>query len=269
MNLRRRRKRNKRYENSILIAAVCVVAIGLAFSFSLWFPKEVATEPSPPIVVEEDEEKERSASDYSVMGIDVSAHQGDIDWPVVADEGVEFAYMKATEGKDFTDKKFAENWKNAHKTDMAVGAYHFLSYENPGKEQAEHFINTVPKVDGSLPPMIDIEFEIDTVLPDDEVTIEIIGDMIEELEEYYGVKPILYVTYESYTRFIQGNFDEYPIWIVDINKPVDMPDDSEWLFWQYSHTGHLSGINDGKSDIDFDVYNGTAKDFAEIDTVDK
>ncbi len=261
-----KKKKLRRLENSILIAAICVVAIGLAFSFRLWFPKDeaVVSEPTPVA-----QEEQKPASEYPVNGIDISAHQGDIDWPAVADEGVDFAYMKATEGKDFTDKKFVQNWTNANKTDIKVGAYHFLSYENSGQEQAQHFINTVPKVEGSLPPMIDIEFDMLTVLPDDEVTIDIIGDMITELESYYGVKPVLYVTYDSYTRFIQGNFDDYPIWIVDVNKPVDMPDDSEWMFWQYSQTSRLSGINQGKSNVDFDVYNGTAKEFSEIDTVEK
>ena len=43
-------------------------------------------------------------------GIDVSAHQGEVDWEAVASDGIGFAYLKATEGGDFVDRRFADNW---------------------------------------------------------------------------------------------------------------------------------------------------------------
>lgn len=52
-------------------------------------------------------------SDQEVYGVDVSHHQGEIDWAAVADDDIEFAYIKATEGGDFPDTRFEENWKGA------------------------------------------------------------------------------------------------------------------------------------------------------------
>src|SRR5437868_3931860 len=46
-------------------------------------------------------------------GIDVSNHQGLIDWPEVAADHVSYAYVKATEGDDFVDKRFTQNWTGA------------------------------------------------------------------------------------------------------------------------------------------------------------
>src|SRR5262245_52983882 len=69
-------------------------------------------------------------------GIDVSAHQGEIDWSLVAKDDVAFAHIKATEADDFKDQRFIENWNNAKKTGIAVGAYHYFSLAYSGEVQA-------------------------------------------------------------------------------------------------------------------------------------
>src|SRR5262245_45992334 len=61
-----------------------------------------------------------------IQGIDVSYWQGDIDWRKVADAGVHFAYIKATEGGDHLDAKFLDNWRAAKLAGVARGAYHFM-----------------------------------------------------------------------------------------------------------------------------------------------
>ena len=75
---------------------------------------------------------------YSVEGVDVSTYQLEIDWKGLESEGIDFAFIKATEGTTHVDDRFAYNWKEARKTDMRVGAYHFLSYETAGETQADN-----------------------------------------------------------------------------------------------------------------------------------
>ena len=97
-------------------------------------------------------------SSYVVHGIDVSHHQGNIDWPRVAASGqVDFAWLKATQGVSHTDRRFKENWDNARSASLKVGAYHYYSMCRGGAAQAAHFIETVPRVDGALPPAVDVE----------------------------------------------------------------------------------------------------------------
>ena len=67
-------------------------------------------------------------TDYPVRGVDVSYYQGDIDWKVLADENIDFAFIKATEGSGHIDTKFEENWEQSGKTDLKRGAYHFFSF---------------------------------------------------------------------------------------------------------------------------------------------
>ena len=93
----------------------------------------------------------------NVIGVDVSNHQGDIDWQTLARSNVAFAYIKATEGGDFRDKRFQLNWEAAKRAGLARGAYHFFTQCRSGAEQAKNFIATVPREYGALPPVIDAE----------------------------------------------------------------------------------------------------------------
>ena len=91
------------------------------------------------------------------IGVDVSHHQGAIDWDKLAADRVSFAYIKATEGGDWLDTRFAENWRAAKRTSIARGAYHYFSLCTPAETQAEHFIKTLGPLDNDLPPALDVE----------------------------------------------------------------------------------------------------------------
>ncbi|AQT43495.1 lysozyme [Bartonella apihabitans] len=66
-----------------------------------------------------------SLDNYPVRGIDVSHHQGEIDWHKIKSQNISFAYIKATEGGDFKDPQFKKNWDHALEAGLRVGAYHF------------------------------------------------------------------------------------------------------------------------------------------------
>ena len=86
-----------------------------------------------------------SRDDFPIRGVDVSHYQGEIDWSVLSENDIEFAYIKATEGSTYVDDCFEYNFNSALDTDLFVGAYHFFSLESDGTLQAGHFIRNVPK----------------------------------------------------------------------------------------------------------------------------
>lgn len=90
-------------------------------------------------------------------GVDVSSHQGEIDWNRVAGDDIDFAYIKATEGGDFTDDRFVANWDGAGRAGVDRGAYHFFTLCTPGDVQAAHFLSVVPEDGHALPPAVDLE----------------------------------------------------------------------------------------------------------------
>jgi lysozyme len=83
--------------------------------------------------------------------------RGEIDWETLASQGIDFAWIKATEGSSHVDPRFPENWARANETGLLVGAYHFMSFESSGTAQAEHLAGQIPATPGTLPPVIDLE----------------------------------------------------------------------------------------------------------------
>lgn len=169
-----------------------------------------------------------------------------------------FAYIKATEGSSYKDKKFRKNWKNAQSASILVGAYHFFSFDSPANTQAEHFIKTVGSLSEKLAPMIDVEYYADKEKnpPDKEWLVSQLQEFLNILEAEYGIKPVIYTTYKVYYKYIKDEFTQYPLWIRNVYySPFDI--DRQWQFWQYSDIGDIEGIKGG---VDLDVFKGTAKE---------
>ena len=99
-----------------------------------------------------------SADLYPIRGIDVSHHQGAVDWKKVRRAGIDFVYLKATEGGKFVDRRFSRNWQEAKSAGLIVGAYHFFSFCRDGATQAANFLAVVQQTPDSLPMAIDLEY---------------------------------------------------------------------------------------------------------------
>lgn len=200
--------------------------------------------------------------EYEVRGVDVSSYQGIIHWPTLSSQGISFAFIKATEGSTHKDPFFAYNWKEAKKTHLRVGAYHFMSFETPGETQAKNFIETVGKKGGDLPPVVDVELYGDFIShhPSKEHVHKILTPLLEELEKEYGQEPIIYTTRHLYEKYISGHYDN-DIWIADLTLTPGLPDGEDWVFCQYSFEGVLEGYKGKVPYIDLNVFNGTKLDF--------
>lgn len=198
-----------------------------------------------------------SRSAYPVRGVDVSHYQGEIDWEVLSSQGIQFAYIKATEGSSHTDEKFSENWEAAEKTGLSVGAYHFFSFDSPWESQLAHFTQVVTTFPGMLPPVVDFEFYGDKKINPPDVTsaTEQLVSLLEGLEEAYGMRPVIYATEEAWELYLKGRFDQYPLWIRNVTgKPHT--GDQEWLFWQYTNRERLEGYGGEEEFIDMNVFAG-------------
>ena len=201
---------------------------------------------------------------YPIRGVDVSEYQGDIDWSVLSNQDIDFAFIKATEGSSYTDEHFYENWENATKTDLRIGAYHFFSLESSGKSQAEHFCDTVQGVPNMLPPVVDVE-PYGAYKDITEKDVSELTDWLTVTEEYYGIKPIIYTTSKWYNKQIKDSFPNYDIWIRSVySKPNK---DIEWTFWQYSNRMNLDGYDGEEKYIDMNVFCGSAEEFLDYPKV--
>ncbi|WP_021171119.1 Lysozyme M1 precursor [Sporomusa ovata DSM 2662] len=188
---------------------------------------------------------------YQVQGIDVSAYQGMINWETVAqNKRLHFVFIKASEGMDYQDSYFRKNWDESNNRGILRGAYHYFRTTSSGLAQARNFESIVPAEQGSLPPVVDVE--------EDGLKEEELKTFLDELESHYKQKPIIYVVYPLYDKYIKNEFTDYPIWIRDVIKTPRLSDGREWSFWQYCNRGRIKGID---TFVDINIY---AKDYEEL-----
>jgi len=202
---------------------------------------------------------------YDIHGIDVSHHQGTIDWEVLCNRAtidecpIRFVMIKATEGANRIDSRFKYNFEKAHEYGFTCGAYHYYSTLSTASEQAYFFINTVDLKPGDLPPVLDVE-----VKPKEQSKSDFKQSVLEWLklvENHYGVKPILYTYYRFKLEYLNDTvFNHYPYWIA--HYYVDSVNyEGPWKFWQHTDAGRLPGI---KGDVDFNIYNGSFYDLRKM-----
>lgn len=190
---------------------------------------------------------------YPVHGIDVSRYQTQIDWPVARDNGVGFAFIKATEGGENLDPMFRDHWSGAAAAGVPRGAYHFYYHCRPAAEQARWFINNVPRAAGALPPVLDIEwtpFSPTCTLrpPAAEVRAEA-QTFLAIVARHYGQRPIIYTSIDFYRDNQLWKVDGADFWLRSVaGHPDKIYDGQNWTFWQYTGTGLVPGIP-GKADI--------------------
>jgi lysozyme len=195
---------------------------------------------------------------YEIHGIDISHYQSKINWDSIANQGISFAFVKATEGRQHLDKKYCENWQEMKRVGIKRGAYHFLRPSIPAEEQARNFMNVMDMQYGDLPPVLDVE--VDEGLSREEV-INNIKTWLYLIEMEYSIRPIIYTHYKFYNQFIAGEFDKYPIWIAKYGGDAPRLGSVQWAFWQYGNRGTLRGV-DGY--LDLNVFHGSKEDLEKL-----
>lgn len=192
---------------------------------------------------------------YDVRGIDVSHHQGPIEWETVAAGGAAFVYIKATEGADWVDDRFDDNWRDAATTRILRGAYHFFTFCSPGADQAAHMIATVPDEPGMLPPAVDLEFAGNCATrPNVQDFRAELSVFLERIGDHFRMKPVVYTNADFYNAYLADDPPDVTWWIMSpVRQPWGEPD---WTFWQY-FPGYREGV-DGR--VDRNVFNGDMTD---------
>lgn len=201
------------------------------------------------------------SAEFAVHGIDVSKYQGSIDWEQVKDSGVSFAFIKATEGGDRVDSKFAYNWAAAKAAGVPRGAYHFVYWCRRPHEEIGNFASVVPNEPDALPPVLDVEATPTSgtckrTLYREEVLRDM-KDMLTQMERHYGKKPIIYSSVDFYQAILHSDaLSEYPIWVRSTKyHPKVRYGDRNWTFWQYRSDGRVPGITGA---VDQNTFNGSA-----------
>lgn len=177
---------------------------------------------------------------YPLRGIDISAHNGLIDFRRVAADSISFVFIKATEGDNFADVAFDDNYFRARQAGLLTGAYHYFRFDCEGWRQAANLHRVVAGKELDLPLAIDIEEWGNTSaeVPTGEIIMQLHG-MVDYLTAH-GYRVLIYTNKSGHRRFIRGHFDDLPLWICSFTDPPISR--ADWTFWQHSHRGVVDGV---------------------------
>jgi lysozyme len=208
-------------------------------------------------------ESESGDTTRRVNGIDVSHDQGEIDWSQIKASGIEFAFIKATEGLTIADPDFLKNWADAQADGILVGAYHFFHPGDDPVKQAEFFLRVVGALGGKLPPFADFERPEEWAKFSPVERVDLAQKFLQDTGERSGVQSIVYLD-GSFPGDVLGNAQflaEQPLFLAEYrddytpkSEPRVPAPFRDWKFWQHSQTGKVKGID---GDVDLDVFNGS------------
>jgi lysozyme len=201
----------------------------------------------------------RGPDSYPVHGIDLSRWQSDGDWMAARNAGVNFAFIKATEGGDRIDPLFQSHVTAAEAAGVPWGAYHFFYFCTPAAVQAQWFITNVPRRAGTLPPVLDVEWNPHSptcqLRPEPAKVRSEMAIFMAMIERHYGQRPIVYtnISFWEDNGFDQITDEEF--WLRSTaGHPSEIYPGAQWVFWQYSGTGRVPGIG---GNVDLNVFAGS------------
>ncbi|HEX2253801.1 MAG TPA: GH25 family lysozyme [Thermoanaerobaculia bacterium] len=182
------------------------------------------------------------------LGIDVSHYSGAVDWSQVAAAGYSFAFVKATEGEDAADPRFAGHWAELAGTGLARGAYHFYVAHDDPEVQARFFLATVPFHQSDLLPVVDVESPAGAPPPAE--FARQLRRFLDLVERETGARPILYTGPRFWQTHLAGDFSDYPLWIAEYQVDTAVvPDGFEgWTLWQWEGDVAVPGV-EKKADV--------------------
>ena len=194
---------------------------------------------------------------YPVAGLDVSKHNGEIDFEQVVDDDYQFVFIKASEGKTYRDEAFGRNYRDARDAGLKVGAYHFFRKNRTGEDQAANFLGTIGNRELDLPLVIDLEDDWGNgATTSRETALERVLAMIAILKDK-GYDVMIYTNKDGYEKYYKGMLGDCDLWLCSFTSP-DLQPDLPHLFQQYSHVGEVMGV---KGDVDLNVFRGSKKEW--------
>jgi GH25 family lysozyme M1 (1,4-beta-N-acetylmuramidase) len=215
-----------------------------------------------------------SPASYKIAGVDVSHWNSKIDWMTLAAHRgrISFAYVKGSEGANFKDPQFDENWQGAKQAGLKRGAYHVLNLCKTADEQFKFITGVVPKDRDALPIAVDLEWDDgprnspQSRCNDIDKIRSMLHDLLIRLEKYYGKIPVIHASASGVGAILNSAFYRYPLWLEGFQKSKEfdktlspeivgprLPGENPWTIWQVSATGRVPGAT---QPITIDVFFG-------------
>ncbi len=239
-------KSKKKSSSRTWIVFGLLLVVGISSFFAFWYEAKAKPQSAHHFF-------EIVPKGYKSIGIDVSHHQGEIDWNVLFDEAgfdtiIDFVYCKATEGTDHTDTQWNRNREVLNEKGILNGAYHYFLPNSDALKQAKHFLSVYQHRSIDLPPVLDVEEEVE----DDDELIRNIEIWCKEVKRSTGMEPVIYTSLHFFETKFKEKLSHCKFWIAAYSREPQYMFLDNVLHWQFSETGRLPGI---KNNVDLNVSN--------------
>lgn len=217
---------------TIALGGALVISIGAAIIWGLWVRWAPARD------------------QYPMQGISVSSAQGVIDWRSVAAQDVDFAYIRATDGANLRDPKFAENWAGTRGAGLRYGAEIAFDLCRLASDQATLFITTVPRDNAALPPVVRLDFtQRCQVRPGRDTVLSELNTLLNLIEVHGGKPALLRVSKAFEAAYDIGSGINRTLWMEGNFFPPDYAS-RPWVMWTASDARRIEGI---EGPVEWDV----------------
>ena len=195
-------------------------------------------------------------------GVDVSTNNGAVDWNRIRDDGIDFAMIKATQGRsvtgtyrDFTDSKFAANITGAAEVGLDIGVYHYLTAQTvtEAMAEAEYFLSVIYPYKNKITMYAAVDVEEDKYLPTDRKLLTQIVNTFCSRVYSAGFDPIVY-TNPNYLEHRLNDVSAWPLWLALWRNKNNVPTKEQYpnlRIWQWG-TETVPGIL-GRIDANLEV----------------
>ena len=224
-----------------------------------------------------------AAAHANLLGVDVSTHQGFVNWTSMKNDGVDFGFIKATEGVNFIDNRFTQNMNGARNAGVPIGPYHYArpdsavgnlfdAVKQDAVNEANDFVDAIEPYYNTYPgeylrPVLDVEelpssAQINTISEQRQYLSDWIRDFNDVVQDRLGTDVIIYSNGYYSSTFYEPDLANFDLWFAAPNGINNPPSSSstgiwnDWDFWQYSWTENIGG----ESPVDANVFEGDLND---------
>lgn len=197
-------------------------------------------------------------ADYAT-GIDVSSHQGGIDWQQVKDAGIEFVFIRvgrrgSTEGQIYEDELAQDYYDGAREAGLQIGAYFYSQAVSPkeAEEEAWFVLKQIADWKLELPVVYDWEWG-----GEDSRTTDLSKEVLTQCNRSFceiiknaGLQPMIYFNeHQGLEQMELEKLQEFPFWLAMYDSQMDFPYQVD--YWQYTQEGTVAGI---EGTVDLNIF---------------
>lgn len=208
-----------------------------------------------------------------IYGIDISHHNGAINFNKINWEIIKFVFCKASQGKTFKDNMLHSYFSELKRLNIFRGVYHFMTFKDvSASNQVNNFLNCGVDFSekGVLPPVLDLEWQQSPalnnyIMQNKSTCIQKAKDWLTKVEAATGRIPIIYTANSFWRDYFaaSADFSRYPLWLASYNRnsPVIPTGWTDYKIWQFTEGGTIEGL---VGNVDKNVFNGSMNDLKKL-----